>query len=211
MKSTFAALLCAASLAAGVSLEPVANPTSSAAAATPVAPAPQSDQLPPEVLARITPGPEHAQMARYLGKWDVELRMTMKGMEGMPVEKATCTYEWLIEGRWMLSRMKGSMMGTPAEWAHVHGYNNMTKSFETVGFDSMSTDTKISYGNAVTPDGKTMGFQGFMNEWLTGQIQKPFRTVQKPGAGEGFHLEIWDPEIGPTGMEVMRMTFTRAR
>lgn len=171
--------------------------------------APRGD-MPPEVMARITPGSQHSDMAWYLGNWSVSLRMTMPGMEELPPEEATCRYEWLIDGRWMMSRMKGTMMGAPVEWVHVHGYNNMTLNYETIGFDSMSTDAKVSHGNPVTPDGKTFGFQGVMNEFLTGQILKPFRTVVHQRSDDRFDLEIWDPEIGPNGAQVILMEFTRA-
>ncbi len=150
-------------------------------------------------------------MAWYLGEWDVAIKMTMPGMPDMPPSKGTCTYSWLIEGRWMMSRMSGSMMGMPIESVHIHGYNNMTMSYETIGFDSMSTDAKVAYGNKVTQDGKTYGFQGMMNEWLTGQIKKPFRTVITERDADRFDMGIWDPEIGPNGAEVIRMEFTRKK
>lgn len=165
--------------------------------------------MPSEVMARITPGPQHAEMARYLGKWDVSISMRMPGAPHVEPAKGTCTYSWLIEGRWMMSRMEASFMGAPAVWVHIHGYNNMTLNYETVGFDNMSTDAKFSYGNPVTQDGKTMGFQGFMNEYMNGQIKKPFRVVAVHREADRFHLEIWDPEIGPNGTEVMRMEYTR--
>jgi len=171
----------------------------------------QEGGMPAEVLARITPGKQHADMAWYLGDWDVSIKFTMPGMPAMPASKATCHYEWLIDGRWMMSRMKGSLMGSAAEWVHVHGYNNMTMSYETIGFDNMSTDTKVSYGNAVTQDGKTLGFQGTLNEYLNGQIYKPFRTVQQRTGDDSFDLQIWDPEIGPNGAQVILMQYKRAK
>ncbi|MCB9901387.1 MAG: DUF1579 family protein [Planctomycetes bacterium] len=164
--------------------------------------------LPPEVLARLKTGPEHKEMAWYLGDWDVSIAMKMPGME-MPPTKGTCTYSWLIDGRWMMSRMSAPMMGMPMEWVHIHGYNTMTKTFETIGFDSMSNDAKVSRGNKVTQDGSTYGFQGMMNEWMNGQIYKPFRTVIRKLDPNTFELEVWDPEIGANGMEVMRFTYTR--
>ncbi len=168
-------------------------------------------ELPDEVLARVTPRAEHAGMAYYLGDWDVVFRITMAGMEELPTSEGTCHYEWLIDGRWMLSRIKGTMMGAPVEWVHVHGYNNMTLNYETIGFDNMSTDAKLSTGNAVTPDGKTFGYFGTMNEYLTGQINKQFRTVMHQRGADRFDLEIWDPEIGPNGAKVMQFEYTRAK
>lgn len=169
--------------------------------------------MPPEINARITPGPQHAEMAWYLGDWDVEMKVTAPGT---PPEMAqpttgTCTYSWLIEGRWMMSRTKGTMMGMDIQWAHIHGYNNMTKVYETIGFDSLSTDAKVAYGNKVTQDGKTFGFQGMMNEWMNGQIHKPFRTVIRQLGDDRFELEIWDPEIGANGAQVMHWTYTRCK
>ena len=168
-------------------------------------------KLPPEVLARVTPGEQHAGMAYYLGDWDVTFRITMAGMDGMAPTQGTCSYEWLIDGRWMLSRMKGSMMGTAMEWVHIHGYNNMTMNYETIGFDSMSTDTKFSTGNPSTQDGKTFNFFGTMNEYLTGQINKQFRTVTHQRSADRFDLEIWDPEIGPNGAKVMQFEYSRKK
>lgn len=171
----------------------------------------QDGALPPEVLARITPGLQHQGLAWYLGEWTTASRLTMPGMPEMPPEKGTAKFEWLIDGLWMMSRAKGTLMGRPIEMVHVHGYNKMTMNYETIGFDSYSTDAKFSYGNPVTPDGKTFGFQGFMNEYLTGQVNKPYRTVQTRRGEDRFDLEIWDPEIGPNGAQVIVMEYTRVK
>lgn len=163
----------------------------------------------PEIEARVNPGEQHESLAWFLGDWDVAIKFTMPGMPEMPASKGTCHYEWLLEGRWMKSHMKGSLMGTEAEWVHIHGYNNMTMNYETIGFDSMSTDAKVSYGIPVTPDGKAIGYQGTMNEYLNGEINHPFRTNQVRTGDDTFRIEIWDPAIGLSGAQVMLFEYTR--
>jgi hypothetical protein len=166
--------------------------------------------MPPEMLARITPGPQHAGLAWFLGDWEVESRLVLPGAEGLAPDRSTCRFEWLIEGRWLLSRMKGTLMGAPVEWAHVHGYNNLTQNYETVGFDSTSTDAKITLGHPLTQDGSTLAYFGTMNS-VGGRVNKPVRIVQERLDEDRFQSELWDPELGPQGTLVVRSIYTRAK
>src|SRR5258705_13960480 len=57
-------------------------------------------------------GPHHKELARFVGSWDTEMSMT--GMGGAPIKsKGTAECRWLVEGKWITTEWKGSMMGMP--------------------------------------------------------------------------------------------------
>lgn len=173
--------------------------------------APSMPGLTDEMKARITPSEGHKRLEYFVGNWTYESVYTMPGMDKLPPEKGTETVESVLGGRYNLARRKGTAMGAPFEAIAFNGYNNMTKAYEVVVLDNMSTDMKIGYGNVVSKDGNTMASDGRMCEFMTGQTKKPWRSVIKIKDADHYTMEIWDPEIGATGMKVFEMRYTRAK
>ena len=172
---------------------------------------PSMPGLTDEMKARITPSKGHEKLEYFVGNWTYESKFTMPGMDKMPAEKGTEEVESVLGGRYTMSRRKGSVMGAPFEAIALTGYNNMTKSYEVVVLDNMSTDMKIGYGNVVARDGNTMASNGRMCEYMTGQTKKPWRSVTKIKDADHYTMEVWDPEIGADGMKVFELRYTRVK
>ncbi len=154
------------------------------------------------------PGKHHRELAYFIGKWDVETRMVMPGMK-MPPSKGTAEYKWLIPGRWISSEHKGMMMGTPHQSFSIHGFDNFKKKWVTTWVSTMDTAMNRSEGVIVDPTGKVTAQYGTLDEYLTGEHDKPFKTITRRVTNDKFEVEIWDLGIGEAGAIVIKQTFAR--
>jgi hypothetical protein len=157
-----------------------------------------------------TPGERHKDLGRFVGTWDVELKMLMPGAPPQ-VTKGTAEYSWLMEGRWLQERLKGEMMGQPFDGFGVFGWDNFKKEYVSSWVDSMSTAMAHSEGVPVDPDGKVVVQWGTMDEPLTGEHDKAVKLVTRMSGPDKFTFEIWDMGIGESGAVVMQFTYTRKK
>jgi hypothetical protein len=168
------------------------------------------------VRKMTTPGPEHAAMAWYLGRWDVKFTLVMPGQDGKPMAQpmgaGTAEFSWAIDGRWMLQEVDGQMMGGPYRYVSIHGYENHRKDFVTVSVNNHDTALSLFRGVVVDPTGKVNVSYGTIYEYLDGTYDKPVKTVIERGeSDDAFTLVVWDLQIGPNGAPVLRFDYTRKR
>lgn len=189
------------------------------AAAVPIAGshAPQDPQPAPstadmaEMMARMKrytqPGAQHEALERFLGTWDTETRITMGG-QATPPEKGEATFSWLMDGRWLQSRGKGSMMGQPIQSFGLIGYDNFKMSYVTTFVTSMDTAMLRSEGD-LTQDGKALLTYGTLDEYLTGEHDKMVKYVWRFVADDEMVQEVHDLPIGETGTKVVEVRYRR--
>lgn len=124
-----------------------------------------------EMMKLAGPGPEHDELARYVGDWDVEITMTMPGMPEMAATaKATATS--ILGERFLEIDTVGEMMGMPTESKLILGFDRRHERWTSVGLDTMGTywvsgqgvreDDGLLRLHGVDED--TMGKQVFFNE-----------------------------------------------
>ena len=154
------------------------------------------------------PGKYHREMAYFIGHWDVETRIVMPGMK-MPPTKGTADYKWLIPGRWISSEVKGMMMGALVTSYTIHGFDNVKKKWVTTWVNSMDTAMNRVEGVIVDPTGKVTAQYGTLDEYLTGEHDKPIKVVTRRLTDDKFEMEIWDLGIGEAGAIVIKQTFSR--
>ena len=164
-----------------------------------------------EMMARMKrftqPGPQHEALNRFLGTWDTETRITMGG-EATPPEKGEATFTWLMDGRWLQSRGKGSMMGQPIQSFGLIGYDNFKMSYVTTFVTSMDTAMLRSEGD-LTQDGKALLTYGTLDEYLTGEHDKMVKYVWRFVADDEMVQEVHDLPIGETGTKVVEVRYRR--
>ena len=117
---------------------PTKTTTTAAAPADPKAPS--FDEMMKMWADMNKPGPEHKELAKLIGDWD----MTIKSFNPMnPGEvhesKGTEKCEWLIEGRYLKCHTLSQMGSESFIGFGINGFNAQTKKFETTWVDSMST------------------------------------------------------------------------
>ena len=167
----------------------------------------------PEMLARITPNEHNKALEYFIGDWDVEMKLTMK-MEGMPPIPPTtgsATYKWAIEGRWLQQEVKGTIMGRPYHGTGFHGYDPMTMNHITAWISNADCQLNLTTGVTVDPEGKVQAQYGRMNEWMTGEVNKPLKVVTTKVSDDKFTMSVWDLGIGGDGREVFLWTYTRKK
>jgi hypothetical protein len=160
------------------------------------------------------PGPHHKALEYFLGTWDGVLEMLMPGAPPPPPEKQAklqAKGEWLLEGRWMGFRVQGTFMGMPYEGFGTSGFDNTKKKHVGTWVDNSGTTLIHSEGTVVDPTGQVTVLYGTLDEWITGEHDKPIRVTTRKISPDKFTNEIWDLGIGEHGAIVLRYTFSRRK
>jgi hypothetical protein len=151
----------------------------------------------------MKPGPHHKQLARFIGKWD-----TVTTIPGMGTSRGEAEIRWLIEGRWLITEAKYTMMGRPASGFAIEGYDNFKKKYVAMWVDSTNT-ALLTMSGTVSPDGKTKKLRGLMDEPLTGEVGKHVEYVTRVIDDNKFIFEIHDLAIGGDKTKVVEIVYTR--
>ena len=160
--------------------------------------------------AVATLGPRHADLANFIGKWDVELAMIMPGAPTTR-SKATADYSWVIEGRWLGQRITGQFMGGPFESFSIIGYDNFAKNHVVASVSSLDTSMLMSRGLVVDPSHRVTAVYGTLDEYTTNELHKPYKAVTRKIDDNRHVMEVWDLGIGDAGAKVLEYTFTRRK
>ena len=174
-------------------------------------PAPQVDMATMMARARqfTTPGEHHKELARFLGTWDTEMRITMPGA-GMPPEKGTAKVTWLMDGYWLQSHGEGTLMGRPVQSFMILGYDNFKHSYRMMTVGTADTAMLVSEGD-MDPGGKALLTYGTLDEYLTGEHDKMVKYVWRFLSEDEMVLEIHDLPIGENNTKVVEMRYRRAK
>ena len=70
-------------------------------------------------------GPEHEEMARLAGDWDVTTRIWMAPGQPPMESGGSATTELLYDGRFVRQSMQADMMGVPFEGTWIGGYDRV--------------------------------------------------------------------------------------
>ena len=117
------------------------------------------DPLDPALLELMRPGPEHAQLGKLAGTWDVDCTMWM--MEGQdPVESTgRAVFTPVFDGRFVQCEFTGSFMGQPFHGRSTLGYDRAAKRYFSTWHDNMATGFVYLSGTS-SDGGKTITYTG---------------------------------------------------
>lgn len=155
------------------------------------------------------PGEQHKLLEKFLGNWTVETRFVMEDRKSDP-EQGTCEYGWQIDGRWLKSEIKGTMMGRPIEGFTLMGYDNFKQSFVATSVQSLDT-AMLRFEGDLSRDGKSLVMYGKMDEYLTGEHDKMVKYAFRFVDDDTIVLEVHDLHIGETGSMVVEQTLKRVK
>lgn len=158
-----------------------------------------------------TPGEHHKRMAAFVGEWDYELKLWMAPGAPPMLSKGTATTRWLVENLWMLTEMKGNMMGMPFHGFSISGFDLFKKKHVGCAFNNMGTALMTMEGVVVDPTGKLEVSYGTLDEYLTGEHDKAVKYVHRVIDADHYVLEIHDLGVGEDGLKVMEFRFARRK
>jgi hypothetical protein len=183
-----------------------AKPT--APTAKPAAGQPSEEDMMKAWEAAGKPGPEHAQLAKAAGEWDAAVKHRMAPEAPWQESKGTETCKVMYDGRFLHQTFTGDMMGEKFTGTGVMGYNNVSKEYESIWFDSMSTAIMFMTGKA-DATGKTITLRGECADPMANGKKKTMRIVQTFASPDKHVCEFFEP--GPDGKEFSMMTITYTR
>jgi Protein of unknown function (DUF1579) len=196
MKKTFASLVVA--LAVLVSSAGLFGQTS-----------PQDQQKAMEAYAKAAAVTENHNLLKYfVGKW--EMKTTMWTFPGSPPTNSMNAAEStaILGGRFIMSKINGTMMGQPFEGIQIIGYDNMLKKFQTFWIDNSSTAFFLLSGTHDAAK-KTWTDTGKWADPMSGVT--PVRTVTRIVSPDEYAYEMY---MGlPDGKEFksMEARYTRKK
>lgn len=157
------------------------------------------------------PGDKHRMLDRFVGDWTVTTTMSMPGMEPM-VSEGTSTVAWAMDGRWLISKQSGTMMGQPYQGMGLMGHDNFKNRFVQTWCDSMSTAFYYSEGEA-TPDGSVFFFSGTMDEPMMQMHDRTANYIYRIESDDRYVFEIHDAAMQIAGMstKVVEMVYERVK
>ena len=86
-----------------------------------------------------TPGEPHKEMAKAAGKWDVKMSMKMSPDAPWQVSQGTSNIKMIMGGRYMAEQNSFEMMGMESKGMLLQGFDNLTKTYQTVWIDTWGT------------------------------------------------------------------------
>jgi hypothetical protein len=152
------------------------------------------------------PGKEHALMLKNMvGEWDA--KATFWPAPGAPAmeSSATASVTPMFGGRFVEMTFTGDMMGQPFHGKSFSGFDNASKKFQSIWFDSSSTNIMMNTGAQAGDNSLT--WSGSYSDVMTGE-QKNTRCVDTFANGT-WTFEMF--ETGSDGQEnkTMQIVYTR--
>lgn len=144
----------------------------------------------------------HKELAWYVGTWDTEMRGGGKGVT---------EFKWIMEGRWLSQEMKSPFMKMDYHGYGVMGFDRFKKKWVHTWVSNMDTAMLRFEGVVVDPTGKVKSLYCEMDEYLTGEHDKPARGVYRKVDEDTFTYELWDMAIGAEGRKVLEITYKRRK
>jgi len=116
----------------------------------------------------MTPGPMHNLMAESVGEWKAKSTFWMTPDAEPLVMEGTATSEMIMDGRYLKTMHKGSMMGMPFEGIMLQGFDNATEKFTSIWIDNLGTGTSVSSGT-YEEERNSIFFTGSMVDPVSGK------------------------------------------
>ena len=158
------------------------------------------------MAAAGAPGEEHAELAKGVGTFDVDMKWWAgPGGDPMPMT-AVANVEMIFGGRYMVEHFHGSMMGESFEGRLLMGYDNLAEEYFSLWIDDMSTSRGMMTGNK-DEDG-VLHMSGWMRDPMT-PGGRMWRMEAEVGGGDTFVNRFYDTLPDGGEYKSMEMIYKR--
>jgi len=167
----------------------------------------------PEMMAEMAalskPGPQHAQLAKYVGDFKADVQMWMDPSQPPMKSEGKLHNEMALGGKFLMGTYEGTFMDQPFHGMSCSGYDNGKKKWTNGWVDDMSTGTMYAEGDA-DESGKTITLTAEMYCPQTKGLMK-VREITKFVDDDHMTYEMHMP--GPDGKEMkcMEINYTRVK
>jgi hypothetical protein len=129
---------------------------------------------------------------------------------GLAPAKGTAEIGWLMEGRWLQMDVKSVLFGQPFRKFSIMGYDNFKKSFVTTTVSTFDT-AMIQVEGDLDQHGTSLVSYGVLDEYLTGEINKPIKVAWRFKSDDQLVMEVHDFGIGETNTKVFEIVYNRKK
>jgi hypothetical protein len=144
-----------------------------------------------------TPGENHTFLKKFVGDWNISTKAWMQPGAEPSMNQGTCTGEMILDGRFLIEKYKGMMMGQPFEGMQIIGYDNMKQKFVTFWIDNSSTAFYMMDG-MLDKAGTTLTDTGMWPDPMTGGTSRVRDVIHMVSPTE-YTYEMF--MTGPDGKE----------
>jgi hypothetical protein len=157
-------------------------------------------------MKAATPGEQHKNLNFFVGDWKTQTTMWMEGTETKT--EGTAHMEWAMDGRYVISKHSGSLMGMPFQGMGIDGYDNINSKYFSIWIDNMMT-SYMTFDGTASPDGKTFTYKGSMKEPSGKMVHhKMVSTVTGP---DSFKFEMFMSPDNANEEKGMEILYTRVK
>lgn len=122
---------------------------------------PLATGIDPKFSDTMRPGPEHQQLAKLVGSWEVDCSMRMS--PGAPVieSRGSSLFRAILDGRFLQADFSDIYQGQPFTGLSLMGFARASQRYVSTWCDSTSTGFICLQGTS-TDDGRTITYVGEM-------------------------------------------------
>jgi len=160
------------------------------------------------------PGEQHKRLAKNAGEWDIKMSVRMAPDAPWQTSEGSSTIKMTMGGRYMVEQTKFNMMGMETQGLLCLGYDNTTKTYQSVWMDSWGT--RMMYAEGKPAGDGVIVYKGTMKDFVTPKGRPyMFRVTEKDADHTLFEMYDAIPESPTAPMPkeanvmVMKMEYTR--
>ncbi|MGI9015226.1 MAG: DUF1579 domain-containing protein [Phycisphaerales bacterium] len=179
---------------------------------------PSMEEMMAAMEKAMTPGPEHAQLARAAGTWDLTMKIYMAGPDAERTSyKGTSVITSELGGRFILDRARWTMMMPNAtgameeievEGIGITGFDNTRQMYVGSWCDSMNTHL-LTMAGSMPPGSNVLTMYGEMDEPMLNVFGRTVKYVITHIDDNHSTFAIYDLHAGDD-YKVVEIEYTRA-
>jgi len=151
----------------------------------------------------------HQVLAKMAGKWKTRSRFRTSPEAPWSESSGVSELKMIMGGKYLIEHLSGDMMpGMPFEGMGITGYDNTKKKYTSAWIDSMSTGIMTSLGT-IDESKKVITFHGTIDDPMTGQMNKPVKTVFQLINDSKYVIEMYDKDANGDWYKTMEVAYTK--
>ena len=165
-----------------------------------------SEEMMAKMNAYMTPNENHKLLEQFVGEWAYISKS--RPDPNAPQEINT---EWIMDGRFIQTKVTGTAMGKPFKGIYLLGYDNAAKKYELVWYGNMATGI-MTADLTYDPKKKIFTAAGEHSSPLTKSGKRRYRAIIKIENENKYSYELYShPVFKPKGKEFksIEIVYTR--
>jgi hypothetical protein len=164
---------------------------------------------PTEWASLSRPGPSHKLLAPFVGEWDVRMTFWSSPNAQPQTSVGSSTISWVLGGRFLQEQFKGATAGDSFEGMGIMGYDNATRTFNTLWIDSLNTTMAVASGRFF-PEKNVFELTSELYDPLLSR-EKEVRSTLRFTSNDSYVFSMIDQSPEGKQFKSLEMEYTRKK